>query len=147
MRVITLDGNRNRALAVGWQARDVRSGAAALACRPSAVKLSRPAPEQRIQMKRVFVLLAFTTLGGCLPERAKDVAICRIEADRFYEGYRAVDVESPRSEFIIGCMANKGYNFTIMSADCNSQRPLATQPTCYASNSWLSWIIDRFSAQ
>ena len=98
-------------------------------------------------MKRVLVLLAVTTVGGCLPDRAKDVAICRTEADRFYEGYRAVDVDNPRSEFIIGCMANKGYIFNIMPSDCSSERPLVTQPTCYASNSWLSWIIDHFSAQ
>jgi hypothetical protein len=98
-------------------------------------------------MKRFFVLLAVIILGGCLPDRVKDIASCRSEADRFYEGYRTVDVDSPRSEFIIGCMANKGYNFTIMPADCNSQRPLATQAACYASNNWVFWIIDYFNAR
>ena len=64
-------------------------------------------------MKREFVLLLAIFLGGCLPEQAKDVAACRIEADRFYKGYRTADVDSPRSQYIIGCMAAKGYDFNI----------------------------------
>jgi hypothetical protein len=96
------------------------------------------------QMRRAVVLLAVIALGGCLPDRAKDVAACRAEADHFYQGYRAVDVDNPRSQYIIGCMAANGYDFTIVPSDCSSQNPLPTQPACYTHNSWLYWIIDQF---
>ena len=75
-------------------------------------------------MRRALALLALISLGGCLPDNAKDVAACRAEADRFYQGYIAVDVDSPRSQYIIGCMAAKGYDFTVTPDDCNSQHPM-----------------------
>jgi hypothetical protein len=84
------------------------------------------------------------TLGGCLPDRSKDVAACQTEAERFYQTYHAVNPDDPSSQYIIGCMAAKGYDFTILPVDCNSQHPLPTQSACYAPNSWLDWIIDQF---
>src|ERR1700759_5650306 len=95
-------------------------------------------------MKQLCAVFAVITLAGCMPDQAKDVAVCRSEADRFYQGYYAVDVENPRSQYIIGCMTNKGYDFTILPLDCNSQRPLAAQPACYRRNNWLAWIVDQF---
>jgi hypothetical protein len=95
-------------------------------------------------MRREFILLAAVTLGGCLPDQAKDLAACRKEADRFYQGYQAVDVDNPRSRYIIACMAAKGYDFRISPADCDSRHPLPTQPSCYTSNKWLAWVVDRF---
>ena len=67
-----------------------------------------------------------------------------MQADRYFGGYRAFDVSSPRSQFIIGCMATKGYVFDFTPADCDSHYPLPTQPTCYAADNWLDWIIDKF---
>jgi hypothetical protein len=96
------------------------------------------------QMRREVILLMVISLGGCLPDQAKDVAACQTEADRFYQGYNAVDVDNPRSHYIIACMAAKGYDFTILPADCDSRHPLPIQPACYAPNSWLAWIIDQF---
>ena len=96
------------------------------------------------QMRRAVLLLPVMLLGGCLPDQAKDVAACRVEADHFYAGYSAVDVDNPRSQYIIGCMAAKGYDFTIAPADCSSQRPMPSQPACYIANSWFGWIIDQF---
>ena len=96
------------------------------------------------QMRRGVVLLVAIVLGGCLPDQAKDVATCQTEADRFYQSYRAVDVDDPRSHYIIACMAAKGYDFIISPADCNSQHPLASQAACYAPNSWLAVFIDQF---
>jgi len=84
------------------------------------------------------------TLGGCLPDQAKDVAACRTEAERFYHTYEAVDPSNPSSQYIIACMAAKGYNFTISSADCDSVRPLPTQSACYEPNSWLDWGMEKF---
>ena len=95
-------------------------------------------------MRRAVLLLVAMALGGCLPDQAKEVAACQAEADHFYNGNGAVDVDNPRSHYIIGCMAAKGYDFTIAPADCNSQHPLPTQPACYAPSSWLGWIIDQF---
>ena len=60
-------------------------------------------------MRREVVLLVVIALGGCLPDQAKDVAACRTEADRFYPTYEAVDPNNPSSQFIIACMATKGY--------------------------------------
>ena len=95
-------------------------------------------------MRRAVLLLAVMALGGCLPDQPKEVAECQAEADHFYNGYRDVDVDNPRSQYIIGCMAAKGYDFTIVPADCSSQHPLPTQPACYTPNSWFGWIIDQF---
>jgi len=99
------------------------------------------------QMRRAVLLLAVIALGGCLPDRAKDVAACRTEADHFYQAYNAVDVENPRSQYIIGCMAAKGYDFTIAPEDCDSRHPLPTQPACYTPSGWLAWINNQFHSR
>jgi hypothetical protein len=91
-------------------------------------------------MRHAFALLALVSLGGCLPENSGDLAACRTEADRFYQGYVAADVDSPRSQYIIGCMAAKGYEFTVAPEDCNSLHPLPTQSTCYTPGGWWAWI-------
>jgi hypothetical protein len=96
------------------------------------------------QMKRAVVLLGVLALGGCLPDQAKDVAACQTEAMRFYQMSPGVDPTDPGSRYIIGCMAAKGYDFTVLPADCNSQHPLSTQPACYTANSWLAAIVDQF---
>jgi len=91
----------------------------------------------------VVLLLAFTA-GGCLPNQVTEkITLCRMEADRFYEGYNTADVNNPRSQYIIACMAAKGYDFDVSSADCDSRRPLTTQPACYIPNNWLAWIVDK----
>ena len=95
-------------------------------------------------MRREVALLMLISLAGCLPDQAKDMAACRTEADRFYQTDKAVDPEDPSSQYIIACMAAKGYNFTILPADCDSQYPLPTQPTCYSPDSGSDWIIDQF---
>jgi hypothetical protein len=96
------------------------------------------------QMNRKALLLMLIIVGGCSRQPTLDVAACRTEADRFYQAYNAVDADSPRGRYIIACMAAKRYDFDVGQADCDSRHPLPTQPTCYARNGWLDWIIDRF---
>jgi hypothetical protein len=98
-------------------------------------------------MKKVIILLAALALGGCSRDRAKDMAACQVEAERFYQTYRAVNSDDPSSQYIIGCMAAKGYDFTISPAACNSEHPLPTQPACYAARSWPDWVIDQFRSR
>jgi len=94
-------------------------------------------------MKLNVALLLAGIVGGCLPDQAaKNMASCRVEADRFYQGYNNVEVNNPRSQYIIACMATKGYNFDISSSDCESQHPLPTQVSCYVAKSWLARITD-----
>jgi len=78
-----------------------------------------------------------------MPNQSKDMATCQTEVDRFYQTYRAGDVDDPRSQYIIACMAAKGYDFTILPRDCDGQRPLPTQSACYTPNSWPAWTIDQ----
>ena len=96
-------------------------------------------------MKREVILFMAIALGGCLPDRVKaeDVAACRMEADRFYQGHNNIEVNNPRSQYIIDCMAAKGYDFEISPADCDGTRPLAPQSACYAPQSWTAWIADQ----
>jgi hypothetical protein len=96
-------------------------------------------------MKRRIILLvaAAIALAGCAPDRTKDLAACGTNADRFYQRYKSKGVDDPRSQFIIGCMTAKGYQFDISPANCDSRYPLASQPTCYAPESWLNVIVDR----
>jgi hypothetical protein len=98
-------------------------------------------------MKRAIVLLIAITLGGCLQDQTKEIAACRLEADRFFQGYTTADVDNPRSQYIIACMAAKGYDFDISPADCDSRHPLPTQPTCYTPSSWLGWIISQLETR
>ncbi len=95
-------------------------------------------------MRREIVLLMVISLGGCLPDQAKELATCQTEADRFFQAYNAVDPDDPRSQYIIACMAAKGYDFTVMPEDCDSRYPFPTQPACYEPHSWLNWIMDKF---
>jgi hypothetical protein len=96
-------------------------------------------------MKRAIVLLLAIGLGGCLPDRAKDMAGCQTEVERFYPTYEAIHPDDPSSRYIIECMAAKGYDFTVMPSDCNSSRSLPTQPECYQSQNWATRMLDRFS--
>jgi hypothetical protein len=96
------------------------------------------------KMNRKVPVLLFLIVGGCSRQPTLDVATCRTEADRFYQAFNAVDADSPRGRYIIACMAAKRYDFDVGQADCDSRHPLPTQPTCYARNGWLDWIIDRF---
>src|SRR5216683_1775302 len=100
-------------------------------------------------MRREVILFIAFALGGCLPDQVKasDIAACQTEADRFYEGYNGIDVNNPRSQYIIECMAAKGYDFEISPAACDGRRSLATQPACYAPQGWMAWIADRLRAQ
>ena len=95
-------------------------------------------------MRRAAVLLVVLTLAGCQPDRAKDMAACQSEASRFYKTYHAISPDDPSSRYIIGCMAAKGYDFTISPAACSGKHPLPTQAACYTPSNWLFWIIDRF---
>ncbi len=98
-------------------------------------------------MRRAAVLLMALTLAGCLPDRAKDMAECQKEASRFYQTYHAISPDDPSSRFIIGCMAAKGYNFTIAPAACNNDHPLPNQAACYTPSNWLYWAVDQFRAE
>jgi hypothetical protein len=99
-------------------------------------------------MKRAAVLLLALTLAlglaGCLPDQSKDVFACESQASRFFQTYHAVDLNAPSSQYIMECMAAKGWDFTIQPADCDSHRPLPTQGACYAPQNWLAALYDRW---
>jgi hypothetical protein len=97
-------------------------------------------------MRRAIIVLAALTLSGCLPERAKDMAECQKEASRFYESYRATDPNNPAGRFLIGCMATKGYEYSIVAAACSNDHPFPNQPGCYVSRTWSGWIAEQFGA-
>lgn len=69
-------------------------------------------------------------LTGWLLDRPKAMDQCLKEAERFYHLYNVVDPNDPSSQYIIACMAAKGYDFTIALQDCDSGYPLVTQPAC-----------------
>jgi hypothetical protein len=99
-----------------------------------------------MQMKWQAALLMAIALGGCkanAPDKAQELAACQAEANRFFQTYKTVDPDDPSSRYIIGCMAAKGYDFTIETADCDSRHPLPIQPACYAPASWIDWLIDQ----
>jgi hypothetical protein len=102
------------------------------------------AASQLSEMTHEIALLAALFLAGCSPSQSETVAACRIEADRFFQGYNDVDVNNPRSRYVIECMAAKGYDFDISPTDCDSRHPLATQATCYRSQSWLTRVRSHF---
>jgi hypothetical protein len=95
-------------------------------------------------MKRQAILLMLFALDGCLPDQSRDMAACRMQADRFYHMYNAIDPDDPSSKYVLACMANKGYNYTILSQDCDSRYPSSTQAACYEPDSWLGWVTDHF---
>jgi hypothetical protein len=92
---------------------------------------------------RQAILLLLLVLEGCVPDQAKNMDVCRTEAEHFYHLYNAIDPKDPSSQFIIACMAAKGYEFAITPEDCNSRYPLPTQAACYVPNDWVGWTIDR----
>lgn len=94
-------------------------------------------------MRREAVLLMLFTLGGCLPDKAKDLAACRQDADRFYQSYKSADPDDPKSQYVIECMADKNYDFSVSPADCDSRHSFPSQPACYVPHGWLDWSIDR----
>lgn len=110
--------------------------------RSRAVYVCKPTFGATKIMGRAIVLLALLTLGGCLADRDKDLMACRIDANRFFRSYIADDPDNVKSQFIIGCMTAKGYDFTVTPADCDNRYPFPTQATCYVPNNWLDWMVD-----
>lgn len=102
-----------------------------------------------MQHRRVafIIVLVAITMGACSPDQKQQIAACELEADRFFLSRRAANTDDPRSQFIIACMASKGYDFTVTPDECSGQRPLATQTACYTPTSWLFWITSRFHRQ
>ena len=76
------------------------------------------------------------SVAGCVPDRGQQLAECGKEADRFLQAYQSINPDDPRSEYIIECMAAKGYNFNVLSVDCDSKRPFPVQPACYELTGW-----------
>ena len=87
------------------------------------------------------VILIALTLGGCLPDRAIVLAACDKDAGRFYATYKAINPDDPSSQYIIGCMATKGYDFTVAPKDCDGRHPMPRQATCYVPSGWFDWIV------
>lgn len=87
------------------------------------------------------VFLVTLSLGGCQPDRAKELAACRKQSLRFYANHYALNPDGPAGQYIIGCMVTKGYDFTITPEDCRGGRPLPTQATCYVPSGWLDWLV------
>lgn len=98
-------------------------------------------------MRVIVLILLMIVAEGCSPGKQNDLHACRMDADRFYQGYQADDVDNPRSRYIISCMAAKGYEFDISSVDCDSKHSLPTQSTCYVSAGWAGRILERLPGQ
>jgi hypothetical protein len=98
-------------------------------------------------MKTAIIVIMLVALTGCSSGKAQDVAACRAEADRFYQGYRDDDAANPRGRYLVECMASKGYEFDVSPAGCDSRRALLTQQACYVSTSWIGRLIDLFQAE
>jgi hypothetical protein len=78
------------------------------------------------------VTLMSLALSGCGPDPSAELNICQENADRFFPAYEKASVDSPRSQFIIGCMASKNYHFNFLLAGCDTKLPIITQPSCYS---------------
>jgi hypothetical protein len=86
-----------------------------------------------LQLRSVAALVLGTiSLSGCGSDPSADLTTCQESADRFFPGYQAANVDSPRSQFIIGCMASKSHQFYFLRDGCDTKRPLITQPSCYS---------------
>ena len=83
-------------------------------------------------------------LAGCLPEKSGELLSCRTEAERFYPSYLAADPTAAAGQFVIACMASKGFRFSIEATDCDSRYPMTLQSTCYSSDTWASALRDKF---
>ena len=94
-------------------------------------------------IESAVALLAAITLAGCSPDKATEMAVCQNEADRFFQGRQAADMDDPRSRYIIECMATKGYDFDVYPAACTDRHPFPTQPACFVRSNWLARIFDQ----
>jgi hypothetical protein len=97
-------------------------------------------------MRRAIILLAALTLSGCLPDRTAAMAECQKEASRFYQTYRATDPDSLGGHFLVGCMATKGYDYSIVATACSNRHPFPNQAGCYVSRTWLGWFAEQLGA-
>jgi hypothetical protein len=98
------------------------------------------------EVRALIPLIFAVTLTGCVQSKEEDMKACVVQADHFFGEYGAFDFRSPRSQFIIGCMITKGYDFDITPDDCDSHHPLPSQTTCYSASGWLDWLNNKFNA-
>ena len=80
-----------------------------------------------------------------LPNAAVDLAACQLQAQRFYQTFRANDLNDPSSPYIVGCMESQGYEFSMLLENCDGRHPLANQAACYTPTSWFGAMLDRYS--
>jgi hypothetical protein len=110
---------------------------------------ARPMPEVGravVAVRGGLGLLMAISLTDWVPDKTRDMEVCRIEAERFYHMYNAVDPNDPSSQYVIGCMATKGYEFAPFAKACDTRYPLPTQVTCYTPSGWLDWLVDHFGS-
>ena len=100
------------------------------------------ARERLTAMRRKAVLLLALALAGCYPDQGSDIASCEAQARRFFHLYKAADPNDPSSQYLIECMAAKGYAFTVAPSDCDSKQVLPTQAACYVPENWLAGLYD-----
>lgn len=97
----------------------------------------------RFPVSAVVIIALIPILTGCWPDREKTLSDCEKESDRFFTVFRADDPDNPRSQYIIGCMGAKGYDFAVAPKNCDNRYPLSTQAACYVPNDWQGWIVDQ----
>ena len=92
---------------------------------------------------RLATVIATVLVAACQPNRSDTLGACQLDADRFYRTASASVLESPRTKYVIGCMAAHGYRFDFLLKQCDSSRPLTAQPACYSSlnSSWFSQLL------
>src|SRR5258708_8867433 len=99
---------------------------------------SRPRNHGAALARTALLTVSAMTLLSCSQSSTSSLAECQREADRFYQGYQTDDAANPRSKYLIECMASRGYEFDISSAQCDSRRSLPAQSTCYVSENWVA---------
>ena len=98
-------------------------------------------------MRPAIFFIMLLALANCSSGKGQDLAACRTDADRFFQGYRDDDAANPRGRYIVACMAAKGYEFDVSPTNCDSGRALLTQQACYVSSSWITRLFDLFRTE
>jgi hypothetical protein len=66
---------------------------------------------------------------GCSPNKAQDTTACEMQTLRFYAAGSGDD-------FMIQCMAAKGYEFDVLPEECDNRTRMVMQSACYKRLSW-----------
>jgi hypothetical protein len=121
----------------------LKSGGPVLAGRTIRIRRDRSSLQRRFEIMHfpgwkwlLFPVLG-TLLSGCFDDQERVLSQCELAGRR---AFAHEDLETgPRlEEYIVGCMRNAGYDWSLLPGRCAPKYQTVVNPYCYEPQGWMA---------